>query len=107
MVTDFKDLKSSLAAELDMFDHAFVVHEKDPLAPFLDKSHATNGKTQRVIIVPWNPTAENFASYIGTRLKMYHQEKFGVVKIRVWETASSFAEWRNPDVWEKQDNEES
>lgn len=88
MVLDFSDLKSVLVEEIDgRLDHGFMMYEKDELAPTF-KSFAG----QKIIFVPFVPTAENIAKYVFELLK----ERIAALKlklsfVKVWETPSSSA----------------
>ena len=100
MVVDFSVLKNAMELTIGVFDHAMVLHEKDPAYPELDAMRASNGKAQRVIAFPWNPTAENFAVYAGARINALlrgdaaHEERgVRVARVTVWETATSSATW--------------
>ena len=58
-VMDFSVIKSKLCMWLeDNWDHKFLVWEHDPLAPQLRELDDT------VVLVPFNPTAENMAEYL-------------------------------------------
>ena len=58
-VIDFSCIKSSLCQWLeDNWDHRFLVWEKDPLCSALREMD------EKVVVVPFNPTAENLASYL-------------------------------------------
>lgn len=59
-VLDFSDIKSKLCMWLeDNWDHKFLVSVEDPLAASL-RAIDLHG----VVIVPFNPTAENMAQYL-------------------------------------------
>ena len=94
MLVDFKDLKRAMKHVLDPLDHALVLNREDPLikaARSKDMLRATNGEAPRLIIWDGNPTAESFAAWA------YHEIRalsFKVAYVRVWETATSFAEYR-------------
>lgn len=83
MYLDFKDLRRILGGILDSFDHAMMLRHDDPLVPFLRE------KSNRLVVVDWNPTAENFAMYIRQQLSWSTGENF---RVRVYETSKSYAE---------------
>lgn len=93
MVLDFKDLKEAIAKVLEPFDHAMILQEDDQLADFLLEIPATNGDIQRVITFSWNPTAENFAKHAGLQISRLLPEDVYIERVKVWETATSFATW--------------
>ena len=95
MVVDFKDLKEAMKLVLEPFDHAMVLANNDPACHVIDQMPATNAQPQRLIRVPFNPTAENFAKYAGSEISKLLPIGVTVSKVVVWETATSFAEWRN------------
>jgi len=68
MVMDFKDLRAFLKTALDIFDHKYLND-----IPYFKKK---------------NPTSENIAKFIYTKLKSKIKKK---IKISVWETGSSCA----------------
>lgn len=88
MVIDFGDLKDLLRSEIDAkFDHAFMMFEGDSLADTF-----RGLKDQRIVFVPFVPTAENFARHIFDLLS----PKIGALglhlaSVKVWETPSSVA----------------
>ena len=58
-VVDFSVIKSTLCQWLeDNWDHRFLLHKDDPLAPHLLSLDDT------VQCLPFNPTAENLAQYL-------------------------------------------
>lgn len=59
-VLDFSVIKRLLCMWLeDSWDHKFLVFEEDPWAPTLQKLDPDG-----VVLVPFNPTAENMAAYM-------------------------------------------
>ncbi|GAD07417.1 queuosine biosynthesis protein QueD [Porphyromonas crevioricanis] len=60
MVIDFGTIKSTLCAYLEReWDHKFMIWQEDPL---LEQLQAI--VPQDIVIVPFNPTAENMARYL-------------------------------------------
>ena len=58
-VIDFSVIKSTLCAWIeDNWDHRFLLWEQDPLAPSLVAVDST------VVLLPFNPTAENVAMHL-------------------------------------------
>lgn len=76
-VIDFRDMKSRLCMWLeDNWDHKTLIWENDPWAKVLPEIDPT------IVIVPFNPTAENIAQHLvevigpqqlaGTGIKLVH-----------------------------------
>lgn len=101
MVIDFKDLKKAMVKVLEPLDHAMVLAYDDPLVT--DTGHdietlftATNGATPRLFIWPVNPTAENFAAWASHEIQQLlyaAAPSVLITRVRVWETAGSYADW--------------
>jgi len=99
MVMDFKDLKKSMDDLLDPLDHALILQLDDPLLndgidAFKKTITATNGAEPRFFAWTNNPTAENMAMWLGVNLQSHMAAGIFIAKVRVWETATSFAEWK-------------
>lgn len=63
-VLDFSVIKTQLCQWLeDNYDHKFLIWEKDELLPSL-----TAVAAESLVVVPFNPTAENIASYLVTEI---------------------------------------
>jgi len=94
MVIDFSDLKQIMMEELDAkFDHGFVMYEEDSFVNlFLNLKVEEN---QKIIFVPFVPTAENLAKHwyqlIEPRLK---EKGIKISHVKVWETPTSTATYR-------------
>ncbi len=95
MIADFRVVKKTLYQALDeAWDHRTLLQDKDPLCASLQKI-LTDGS---VCPVPFNPTAENMAAYLATRLFPDALEKadMGTLKVcfvTVFETDKNSATW--------------
>lgn len=88
MVIDFGDIKEILVEEVDQkLDHGFMMYEKDPFAEsFKDL------KDQKIIFVPFIPTAENIAKYLfETMTSRFTERSLELAFIKVWETPTCSA----------------
>lgn len=98
MVADFKDLKRVMNEILDPLDHALVLGERDPVLPVLRNVPASNGQAPRLIVLPFNPTAENFAQWAASNIQLlldpHLNPSVTITEVTVWETATSFATWQ-------------
>lgn len=89
MVLDFADLKAIVKREvLDRYDHALLVSDRDAAHVPL-----TNGPLGAVRVVPWQPSCENMVLDIVARLQPCLPSDVELVGVRLWETATSHAEW--------------
>lgn len=93
MVVDFGDLKS-IVKELivDKFDHSFIFWEGGSSA---EKAIAKVVKDygMRIVMFKERPTAENMALFIIKTLNEYLKDSpIRIVKVRLYETPTSFAE---------------
>ena len=96
MVMDFYHLKSAVKELIDYkLDHSFIVDRNDPLFPQLQKMAKEYGL--KLFVVDFVPTAERLAEFIYNYLKQKFQDadvkEVGIVKVAVWETATSKAEY--------------
>jgi 6-pyruvoyltetrahydropterin/6-carboxytetrahydropterin synthase len=88
MVVDFAIIKSTLCKWLDdNYDHRMILWENDPLAQELKSVDPS------VVIVPYNPTAENIAHHLLTVVapQILHGTPIKVTKVMVRETAKCSA----------------
>lgn len=99
MVKDFGFLKRLLTTHVhDYLDHGFIVYKGDlPMLTMFD--HQWGDKQYsimwKIIEFPYVPTAENIARWVYERLDHYigNQPNFELVKVEVWETPTSMAEY--------------
>lgn len=95
MVIDFSDLKKIVQEEIvQVFDHATVFNQNTPhveLAKELEK------RGHHVILVDYQPTAENLVIDFAQRIKNRLPERIKLFSLRLQETESSFAEWYQSD----------
>ena len=86
MVRDFNEVKDRLKEFIDLeIDHRMLLREDDPLVAAL----ASVGETP--FVLKENPTAENIAKLLFEEARA---RGLPVVAVRLWETESSVAEYR-------------
>ena len=101
MVCDFKAVKTMVGGYLDRFDHAMCMNVADPMFPEMKKRYGE----QIIGFEQVDPTTEVLARAICDHLhsalatarepgKYPVQASVRVVCVRVWETSSSWAEYR-------------
>lgn len=92
MVLDFKELKGAIEETIGYWDHAVLLQENDPLCGDLEKHNITFFTT------PGPPTAEWMAAHIACQVqKILLANRVRVEQVRVWETATSYADWKRGD----------
>ena len=88
MVCDFGDIKRVVKGWIDAtFDHKMILRRDDPIAEALQQLG------EPVVLLDTNPTVERIARLIFDHAS---QEGFPVVRVTVWETPTSSAEYTNP-----------
>jgi 6-pyruvoyltetrahydropterin/6-carboxytetrahydropterin synthase len=94
MVLDFTDLKEIVnQSVVDYLDHSLVVYresEGEALSRVKDLYH-------KVHVVKFQPTCENLVLYIIDKIKPRLPSGISLQAVKLYETASSFAEWRAED----------
>lgn len=92
MVMDFGDL-SRLVKEsiVDIYDHCLLLNERqrDQIPEDLTRQFG------RVIFLPFQPTSENLVIYFSQLLSDLLPENVSLYSLRLYETTTSYAEWRN------------
>lgn len=87
-VVDFSVLKRLGQWLEDNWDHKFLVWQKDPLLPGLLSWELDHDVPKSIVVVPFNPTAENMAEYITMHVAppLLHGFNVHVVTTTVEET---------------------
>ena len=86
MVCDFSDIRRVIKGWIDSeLDHKMLLRHDDPIARALEQLG------EPVFLVDSNPTAERIARLI---FDYASTQGFPVVRVTVWETPTSFAEYR-------------
>ena len=89
MVCDFSDIKRTVKGWIDKeLDHRMLLRHDDPLVKPLQQLG------EPVYLLDSNPTVERIARLIYDRGS---ELGFPVVRVKVWETSTSFAEYRAND----------
>lgn len=92
MLMDFSDLKQLVnRAIIDDFDHALVLNADTD--PFLLEQLGKNYR--KIICTDFQPTSENMILDFAQRLIDTLPPDVRLIKLRLYETATSFAEWTN------------
>lgn len=82
-VLDFGDIKERLCMFVEReWDHRLMLWDKDPLTRHLKKLTAPEG----LVIVPFNPTAENMAEYLIHSGHKLLPKGITFSGIKIWET---------------------
>jgi 6-pyruvoyltetrahydropterin/6-carboxytetrahydropterin synthase len=93
MVVDFGDLKRIVSREiLERFDHAFVVRRTADNSALVD---AIAAHYDGVRVVDWQPTSENLVAHFVDLLHPALPAGVTLHAIKLSETATSYAEWKN------------
>lgn len=92
MVMDFSVLKGIVRREIvDKLDHALLVRRGTMQAQRLA------GLSERIIEVDYQPTCENMVGHFAESIKLYLPSNVELFSIKLYETATSFAEWYAED----------
>lgn len=90
MVMDFAELKAIVKEHiLDRFDHALLLSERDRGA--FDETNTLFGRME---YTRFQPTCENLVLEIARVLNDCLPAGVALRDLRLWETATSYAEWR-------------
>lgn len=102
MVCDFKIVKDAVGDFLDTFDHAMCVNTRDPMFETLKAAYGerviafadTEPTTEVLAKTFFDEIAKELGEYAvreATRYKL--RSSVRLVRVRVWETSSSWAEY--------------
>jgi 6-pyruvoyltetrahydropterin/6-carboxytetrahydropterin synthase len=90
MVIDFTDLKKIVRKEIvDIFDHAVVVNSRFGK----EKTELFSQLFGNTVLVDYQPTCENLVSDFAGRISRQLPERIKLHNLKLYETATSFAEW--------------
>jgi 6-pyruvoyltetrahydropterin/6-carboxytetrahydropterin synthase len=90
MVIDFGDLKKLVSKKVvKVFDHAVVISNMVER----EKLDALNKMFDNVLLVDYQPTCENLVADIADRINPHLPDKIMLHSLRLYETATSYAEW--------------
>ncbi len=92
MVMDFGDLKRIVQSNvIDKYDHALVLNKDNAFA------HYAKEMDTKLVLTPYQPTCENMLCDIARVLMENLPQGIRLKKLRLHETATSFAEWCEED----------
>jgi len=94
MVMDFSQIKEIVKSQIvNRFDHALMINSRVSEK----QKELLRQTTERFIIVDFQPTSENMVIYIAKILQQHLPSGVNLFSIRLYETATSFAEWYADD----------
>ncbi len=94
MVMDFKDLKRIVHAQIiDLYDHALILNVREGKKLF----DTIQNRYERIIILPFQPSCEMLLLHFAGLIRKQLPEDIQLVKLKLYETESSFAEWYAQD----------
>ncbi len=90
MVMDFGDLKAIVKQKIiDKYDHSIVFNRQASLKSLL----AVEQMFERYDALDYQPTCENLVFDFAERIKKSLPKNVDLYSLRLYETASSYAEW--------------
>jgi 6-pyruvoyltetrahydropterin/6-carboxytetrahydropterin synthase len=94
MVMDFSDLKTIVKNKIvDVFDHSVVVSQSEDK----DKTEMFKKLFGNTVVVPYQPTCENLVADFAARIEKLLPSGVKLHSLKLYETATSFAEWYASD----------
>jgi 6-pyruvoyltetrahydropterin/6-carboxytetrahydropterin synthase len=94
MVIDFSDLKSIVKKEIvNVFDHAVAVSRQFDI----EKMEMFTKMFGNTVLVDYQPTCENLVSDFAARITRHLPFGTKLHSLKLYETATSFAEWYASD----------
>ncbi len=99
MLMDFGDLKRIVQSKIiDVYDHALVLNKDSRFLVYADKMDT------KLVVSEYQPTCENLLSDFAETIAAELPEGVELYKLRLHETASSYAEWYREDNITKHPN---
>ena len=102
MVCDFKIVKTAIGDYLDSFDHALCMNTDDPMYATFKEAYgdriigftSTEPTTEVLAKAFYDACVSGFSAYAKGGAGRYDlRESVRLVRVRVWETSSSWAEY--------------
>ena len=94
MVMDFSDLKKLVKEPVvDFLDHSLVVYKESDKGPL----EAVRSMYEKVHVFDFQPTCENLVLYIVNRITTHLPKGIDLISVKLYETATSSAEWLATD----------
>ncbi len=98
MVIDFGDLKKIVRREIiDVFDHSVVVSKKFDI----EKREMFSRLFGNTVVVDYQPTCENLVADFAVKITRLLPQGTRLYSVKLYETATSCAEWYAEDNEEK------
>ncbi|MDR0972083.1 MAG: 6-carboxytetrahydropterin synthase [Bacteroidales bacterium] len=92
MVMDFGELKQVVNDNIVLpLDHSLILYRNSEFLPSLKDENT------KLVITPFQPTCENLIKDFVEKLKNKLPSKIELVALKLYETASSYAEWKKED----------
>ncbi len=92
MVVDFKELKKIVNEEVvDRLDHALVVRKGDAPAALMEADYCN------LVSMDYQPTCENMIVDFAERISSRLPQGVELYSLKLYETATSYAEWYAED----------
>lgn len=92
MIMDFGDLKKLVQKHiLDEVDHALILNADTP--PLVIDTLRAN--YDNIVLYHYQPTSENMLSDFAERIQKQLPANIQLIGLRLYETSTSFAEWKN------------
>lgn len=92
-ILDFKELKQLVTSSIiKTFDHKLILS-----GSYLNQNPAIKSQ-ENLIVLEAEPTAENLLIYMAKILRNVLPEEVKLVRLRLYETKDSYAEWTNNNM---------
>lgn len=90
MVIDFSDLKKIIKDNIvEYYDHSLLLNKNTPIETQVELKKSYD----KVYFTDFQPTCENMVIYIAQKLQPLIPNNTELFSIRLYETATSYAEW--------------